>query len=113
MKATDRSLGQPKSDTTAPLLTVGFRPFFGVAALFAIFATGAWLYALTRGGWSSYLPGSLWHAHEMVFGLCLAVVAGFLLTAARNWTGLNTLRGWPLLLADVRRPARARTSPSQ
>jgi uncharacterized protein involved in response to NO len=38
-----------------------------------------------------------WHAHEMIYGFSLAVIAGFLLTAARNWTGLDTLNGTPLL----------------
>lgn len=34
----------------------------------------------------------------MVFGFCIAVVVGFLFTAARNWTGLWTPRGIPLAL---------------
>lgn len=34
-----------------------------------------------------------WHAHEMIFGFALAVVAGFLLTATQNWTGVETLNG--------------------
>ncbi len=38
-----------------------------------------------------------WHAHEMIFGYGMAVVSGFLLTAVRNWTGIPTLRGAPLL----------------
>ena len=29
----------------------------------------------------------LWHAHEMIYGFVIAVVAGFLLTAVANWTG--------------------------
>ncbi len=37
-----------------------------------------------------------WHAHEMIFGYGMAVAAGFLLTAVRNWTHLDTLRGYPL-----------------
>ena len=28
-----------------------------------------------------------WHAHEMIFGFTMAIVAGFLLTAVANWTG--------------------------
>ena len=43
-----------------------------------------------------YLAGSAWHAHEMVFGFAAAVLAGFLLTAARAWTGLATPAGWRL-----------------
>jgi len=34
-----------------------------------------------------------WHAHEMLFGYTAAVIAGFLLTAVRNWTGLPTWTG--------------------
>ncbi|MCB1743327.1 MAG: NnrS family protein, partial [Gammaproteobacteria bacterium] len=30
------------------------------------------------------------HGHEMLFGFAIAVIAGFLLTAVRNWTGLPT-----------------------
>ena len=28
----------------------------------------------------------------------MAVIAGFLLTVVRNWTGIQTLRGYPLAL---------------
>jgi uncharacterized protein involved in response to NO len=41
---------------------------------------------------SGMSPG-LWHAHEMMFGYVMAVVAGFLLTAIKNWTGEEVLRG--------------------
>ena len=43
-------------------------------------------------GW---LPGAdpLWHAHEMLFGYAFAVIAGFLLTAVRAWTGMPTPNG--------------------
>ena len=43
-----------------------------------------------------YLAGPAWHAHEMVFGFAAAVLTGFLLTAARAWTGLATPTGWRL-----------------
>jgi len=35
----------------------------------------------------------LWHAHEMLFGYAFAVIAGFLLTAVRVWTGRPTPTG--------------------
>lgn len=38
-----------------------------------------------------------WHAHEMIYGLTMAVIAGFLLTAVKNWTGVQTLYGFGLL----------------
>ncbi len=54
-----------------------------------------WL-AIYGSGWPLEINGFnrvQWHAHEMIYGYTLAVVAGFLLTAARNWTGLETLHG--------------------
>jgi len=38
-----------------------------------------------------------WHGHEMVFGYAFGVIAGFLLTAVCNWTGIRTLNGVTLL----------------
>ncbi len=79
------------------LLEVGFRPFYLLAAGFAAAAVPFWRFgpedALLAG---SYLQGVAWHAHEMVFGFAAAVLTGFLLTAARSWTGLATLAGAPL-----------------
>jgi uncharacterized protein involved in response to NO len=46
------------------------------------------------------LRGATWHAHEMLFGFALAVVAGFLFTAVRNWTERPTPTG-PWLAAIV------------
>jgi uncharacterized protein involved in response to NO len=62
--------------------------------VFAALAVPAW-YA-TYAGWlamAPVLPGLAWHAHEMVFGFAPAVIVGFLLTAARNWTGQPTPQG--------------------
>ena len=39
------------------------------------------------------IPPVLWHAHEMLFGFAVAVIVGFLLTAGKAWTGLDTPRG--------------------
>ncbi len=40
-----------------------------------------------------YVTTSQWHAHEMLYGFAFAVIAGFLLTAVKNWTGIQTLHG--------------------
>jgi uncharacterized protein involved in response to NO len=76
----------------------GFRPFFLGAILFAVFAMADWMTVYLL-----HLPLDLngvsifqWHAHEMVFGYTMAVIAGFLLTAAWNWTGKETASGTPL-----------------
>lgn len=80
-----------------PVFNLGFRPFFLLAGVFAILLIPLWL-AIFSGLWSvpAYLGPLGWHAHEMLFGYTMAVVAGFLLTAVRNWTGLPTPTG-PLL----------------
>ena len=73
-----------------PLFALGFRPFYLLAGAYAALSVPLW--ALQYAGW---LPGAgpLWHAHEMLFGYAFAVIAGFLLTAVRNWTGLPTPSG--------------------
>jgi len=77
-----------------PLLRLGFRPFYiGAAALAAIGVplwVGLWLghVQLTMA-----IAPMLWHAHEMLFGFAIGVIVGFLLTAGRAWTGLDTVRG--------------------
>lgn len=48
---------------------------------------------------SPLLRGAAWHGHEMLFGFTLAVIAGFLFTAVRNWTQRPTPRG--ALLAAI------------
>ena len=81
-------------------LSRGFRPFFTAAGIFAVLSMLVWMqvYVFARGWPSGELPAAVWHAHEMIYGYAMAVIAGFLLTAVRNWTGLPTAEGLPLLL---------------
>jgi len=81
-------------------LSLGFRPFFTAAAAFAVLSMLVWMqvYVFAREWPSGELPAATWHAHEMIYGYAMAVIAGFLLTAVRNWTGVPTLQGLPLLL---------------
>ena len=60
---------------------------------------GAWtlVYTVGAGPPIAGLSPFQWHAHEMIYGYSLAVIAGFLLTAAKNWTGIQTVNGSPLL----------------
>ena len=78
------------------LWRLGFRPFYLLASVFAALSIALW--ALQYAGWlgQPYLQGSLWHAHEMLFGFALAVVVGFLFTAGSNWSGRPTPTGVPL-----------------
>lgn len=83
--------------TKWPTLALGFRPFYLFAALFAIVAVPAWLMSFAAGTpLGGYLRGMAWHSHEMIFGFAPAIIAGFLLTAVRNWTGRPTPIGAPL-----------------
>jgi uncharacterized protein involved in response to NO len=76
------------------LLNLGFRPFYLAGAGFAALALTVWLLVLAgvpvKGGYLLALDPIGWHAHEMVFGFAAAIVAGFLLTAVRAWTGMPT-----------------------
>ena len=80
----------------------GFRPFFFLAAAFAVAIVPIWLLAV--GGavrLPPYLDPMIWHAHEMIFGFLVAVIAGFLLTAVGNWTQRETVVGVPLLALSM------------
>ncbi len=75
----------------------GFRPFFLLAALFAVFAAPYWVLAFTgKVAPGGPLAGIVWHGHEMIYGFTAAVIAGFLLTAVSSWTGRETATGAPL-----------------
>ncbi|MGV6825963.1 MAG: NnrS family protein [bacterium] len=78
------------------LWALGFRPFFLGAMLFAVCSVMLWMAVYT---FSLPVPTGLmgsfqWHAHEMIFGYAMAVIAGFLLTAVGNWTGRKMPGGW-------------------
>ncbi len=77
-----------------PGLRLGFRPFYLAAALFAVAAMALWpAVFLGRVRPASGLAPVLWHAHEMIFGVAMAVVVGFLFTAGKVWTARPTPRG--------------------
>ncbi len=74
--------------SAAATLALGFRPFFLAAGLFAASAMPLWLVVFLGGrSLPTNLAPSAWHGHEMIYGFVVPVIAGFLLTAARNWTG--------------------------
>lgn len=82
-----------------PLLRLGFRPFYLLATLAAAVLPPLWLALFTGGvAFAPALPPALWHGHEMVFGVVVAAIVGFLFTAGRTWTGLPTPTG-PFLAA--------------
>ncbi|MDP6623806.1 MAG: NnrS family protein [Alphaproteobacteria bacterium] len=81
------------------IFAFGFRTFFLLAGLSATLLVPLWMAFLL-----GYLeaPGYLgpigWHAHEMIFGYALAVIAGFLLTSVAAWTNEDRVHGLPLAL---------------
>lgn len=82
------------------LLNRAFRLFFLGALGFSILAMTIWWWQWNHADILSLQFSGLtpiqWHAHEMIFGYALATVTGFLLTAAMNWTRMETASGWPL-----------------
>ncbi|MCH7420064.1 NnrS family protein [Pseudomonas mosselii] len=79
------------------LWALGFRPFFLGGSLFALLALLLWAGELAGALQLNPAGGMLaWHRHEMLFGFAVAIVAGFLLTAVQNWSGIPGLSGRPL-----------------
>jgi uncharacterized protein involved in response to NO len=76
------------------MFALGFRPFYLLAGLMAVFGMSMWLMSYTGSAqFGSYLQGVFWHSHEMLFGFLAAAMTGFLFTAVRNWTGQPTPTG--------------------
>lgn len=77
-----------------PLFNLGFRAFFALAGVSALLLIMLWN-AMFKGSLSlsNYFAPNEWHAHEMLLGYSVAVMAGFLLTAVKNWTGQPTAIG--------------------
>lgn len=82
------------------LFNLGFRVFFLGAGIFSIVSIALWsaIFIFRLPLHVEPISSIQWHAHEMIYGYSLAVIAGFLLTAIKNWTGIQTLHGKPLLL---------------
>jgi uncharacterized protein involved in response to NO len=84
-------------------LHTGFRPFFALATVATVLLMLIWLdlYSFGSAKFISHYPPISWHAHEMIYGFGLAIVAGFLLTAVKNWTQIQTITGYPLLVLSL------------
>ncbi|MYM64481.1 NnrS family protein [Pseudomaricurvus sp. HS19] len=85
------------STVPVPFLRLAFRPLFWLGALFSVVAVALWSLHIALGMPLTPYGGSyFWHTHEMLFGFVAAIMAGFLLTAVQNWTGVRSLNGKPL-----------------
>ncbi len=81
------------------VLQTAFRIFFLGAAGYTVVSMIFWfIFYVAGGNIFVAMPLTVWHAHEMIFGFAMAVIAGFLLTAVMNWTGQPTLSGRSLLI---------------
>lgn len=98
----DIKTNNPSNDTpnSFALFNLSFRPFFLGAGIFSILSIGLWslIYIFRFQLPIEAMSSNQWHAHEMVYGYGMAVLSGFLLTAAKNWTGVQTINGKPLIL---------------
>jgi uncharacterized protein involved in response to NO len=85
--------------TELPVLRLGFRPFFLGAGVYAVLSVLIWMgfYVFGIGFDFNGIASTLWHAHEMIYGYTMAIIAGFLLTAAQTWTGIRMPHGSRLL----------------
>ena len=94
----DLTQKKPLNPKGFALFELAFRPFFLLGNLFALLAIIPWVLAL-HGTLALPQLSTWWHAHEMIFGFSLAIILGFLLTAAQTWTGVPSVRGrWLALL---------------
>lgn len=91
---------EPKFTGKTAFLHLGFRPFFFSAITFGALSITLWMLIYSFGYTilPSHYPIITWHAHEMIFGFAAATVTGFLLTAVKNWTGIQTINNKPLLI---------------
>ena len=88
---------QNNNSTIPAFLHLGFRPFFFIAAISAVILMIVWLLVQQSILSITNSTANHWHAHEMIFGYSSAVIIGFLLTASKNWSGIQTIYNKKLL----------------
>jgi uncharacterized protein involved in response to NO len=100
MLSVEGTVVDSKPDFGPPVLRLGFRLFFLAAGVFAVISMALWMLSMVFSVDVQFtgMPANIWHAHEMIFAYTMAVIAGFLLTAIKNWTGAEVLRGKALAL---------------
>ena len=77
-----------------PVWAIGFRPFFLSGALLSIGLILYWSLAYFKGAMpEGFFNPIYWHAHEMIYGFAISIVAGFLLTSTASWTNTKAMSG--------------------
>jgi len=79
------------NDEAFTIFETPYRPFFILAAISSLFYMTIWtlFYTLKLPLNFENISPTIWHAHEMLFGYTMAVIAGFLLTVEKYWLGKN------------------------
>ena len=92
-------INEAQRENHIAFLNLGFRPLFFSASLSSVLLMLGWFLIYQFGDQATtQIPAQYWHAHEMIFAYTMAVVVGFLLTAVKNWTGVQTIHGRLLLM---------------
>lgn len=80
-----------------PFWTIGFRPFFLLGAFASVYLILYWSIVFFTGSLpDGYFNPIYWHAHEMIYGFSISIVAGFLLTSSASWTKTIPTKGLKL-----------------
>ena len=91
----------PSDRPTSPhaILNLAFRIFFSGGAVFAIVTMLLWVFVFMGKTEIDVMTINplYWHGHEMLYGYTMAIIAGFLLTAVKTWTGVMMPYGYRLL----------------
>jgi len=79
------------NDKAFTIFETPYRPFFILATISSLFYMTIWtlFYTLKLPLNFENISPTMWHAHEMLFGYTMAVIAGFLLTVEKYWLGKN------------------------
>lgn len=81
------------------LWAIGFRPFFLSGSIVSMLLVLYWGIVYFTGTLpEGFFSAITWHAHEMIFGFAVSIVAGFLLTASASWTQTKALGGKKLTI---------------
>jgi len=84
--AEDHAIDFVVSPSETALARRGSHIFFVLAALYGALILVEWIVA-SRLHWTSAVPPTMWHAHEMVYGFAAAGLAGVVGAWVPDWSG--------------------------
>jgi uncharacterized protein involved in response to NO len=90
---------RPRGGVLGAMTDEGLRLFFPLAAGYAVLTPAIWVLAFGFAlPFAHNVPVTQWHAHELVFGVFGAALAGFLTSAIPEWTDTPRRAGRALLV---------------